>query len=164
MPRQKKEEIPFDDFIAMVDPKMIPVVMELDASMRNGGCKVGIASAKSGYVVSYKHPASKRTLANFVFRKKGLVIRIYADNVMQYMEFLETLPPTMKAKIAKAPVCKRLMNPENCSDRCPKGYEFILEGEGYQKCRYNCFMFFLEEEANDYIKTMVEKELACRSA
>lgn len=160
---KSKETIPFEDFIAIVAPDTVPFVLELDRLMREAGCTVGIESAKSGYVVSYKHPGTGKVLANFVFRKKGLLIRIYADHIMKYMDLLETLPPAMKAKVAKAPLCRRLVNPELCNPHCPKGYEFLLEGEGHQKCRYNCFLFFLEEEANPSIRAMVEKELACRA-
>lgn len=158
----KQDTISFEDFTAMVNPKMVPFVMELDALMRGSGCKVGIEPAKNGYVVRYKKPESKRVLANFVFRKKGVVIRLYADNILKYMELLETLPAEMKSKLAKAPLCRRLINPELCNPHCPKGYEFILEGENHQKCRYNCFMFFLSEADNPYIRTLVEKEIACR--
>lgn len=163
MAAKAKQEIPFEDFTAMVAPDMVPFVMDMDGLMRGAGCTVGIEPAKSGYVVSYKHGPSGRVLANYVFRKRGVVIRVYADNVLKYMELLETLPKEMRAKVAKAPVCRRLVNPELCNPHCPKGYEFILEGENYQKCRYNCFMFFLEEEANPYVRQMVEKELACRA-
>lgn len=160
----KKTEIPYEDFLAMVDPAMVPFVTRLDGIMRGAGCAVGIEPAKSGYVVSYKFADGGRTLANFVFRKKGLVIRIYADHILKYMELLESLPVAMKAKVAKAPVCRRLINPELCNPHCPKGYEFILAGENHQKCRYNCFMFFLGEEENPHIQTLVEREIACRRA
>lgn len=162
MAKQEKVQIPFEDFIVVLGPETVPFVMELDAMLREKDCKVGIEPAKSGYVVSYKHAGSGRVIINYVFRKKGLVIRIYADNVLKYMELLETFPADMKSKVAKAPVCRRLVNPELCNAHCPKGYEFILEGENYQKCRYNCFMFFLEDAANPHIRRMVELELAHR--
>lgn len=158
-----KEQIPFEDFMAMVDPAVQPFVAETDGFLREGGCLVGIQSAKSGYVVSYKHTGSGRVLLNYVFRKKGLVARIYADNILAYMELLDTLPKTMKDKVAKAPVCRRLINPELCSPHCPKGYEFILEGENYQKCRYSSFMFFVEDEAKPHIRAMLEREMAIRN-
>ena len=164
MPKKEKVHIPFEDFLAIVNPATAPAVLALDEIMRAGGCVVGIEPAKSGYVVSYKHAGSGRVLANFVFRKKGLLIRIYADHVLQYLELVEALPPALRAKVAKAPVCRRLVNPELCNPNCPKGYEFILDGQGQQKCRYNCFLFFLEEAANPAIQTLVERELACRNA
>lgn len=163
MAKKEKTEIPYEDFTAVVDPAVLPVVAQLDALMREGGCTVGIEPAKSGYVVSYRHTGSGRVLANYVFRKKGLVIRIYADNVLRYMELLETLPGALRAKVAKAPLCRRLVNPELCNAHCPKGYEFVLDGESHQKCRYNAFMFFLEDEANPFIREMLTRELACRN-
>lgn len=160
----KKEQIPFADFIAMVDPAEHQFVLQLDEKLRQAGCDVNIEPSKSGYVVSYKHKASKRVAANYVFRKKGLVARIYADHVAAYLELLDSLPPALRAKVAKAPQCRRLINPELCSPHCPKGYEFVLDGQIQQKCRYNCFLFFVGEEANPVIEAMLERELACRNA
>lgn len=162
MAKKEKTVIPYEDFVAAVAPATQPALAELDGLMRGGGCEVGIEPAKSGYVVSYRHPAGGRVLANFVFRKKGLVIRIYADNILKYMEILEGLPTAMRRKLAKAPLCRRLVNPSLCTPHCPKGYEFILEGESHQKCRYNCFMFLLEPEATPAIRGLLEAELACR--
>ncbi|NLW78681.1 MAG: hypothetical protein GXY32_04630 [Ruminococcaceae bacterium] len=161
---KEKTTIPFEDFIAVVDPATVPFVMTLDSLMRSAGCTVGIEPAKNGYVVSYKHTGSGRVLANFVFRKKGLVIRLYADNILKYMERLESLPAAMKSKVAKAPLCRRLVNPELCNPHCPKGYEFILDGENHQKCRYNCFMFFLDDASNPAIRQLLEAELSFRGA
>ena len=159
-----KANIPYEDFIAMVDPQMVPFVNEVNGYLLQNGCTLGIEPAKSGYVVSYKHKASERTMVNFVFRKKGLVIRIYADNVRKYMEYLEQLPKAMLQSIAKAPVGRPMINPELCNAHCPKGYEFLLGGEIQQKCRYNCFLLFLSEEANPYIMEILRKEMAQRPA
>lgn len=157
-----KAQIPFEDFLAAVPPDILPAVRELDILMRQTGCEVGVEPAKSGYVVSYRWEG--KVLANFVFRKKGIVIRLYADNVRKYMEYLEDLPKAMRAKVEKAPLCRRLINPELCNPHCAKGYEFILGGEMHQKCRYNCFMFLLEEASNEAVRALLERELACRAA
>ena len=155
-----KAQVPFEDFLMMVDPQYQPFVTSLSDYMVENGCSIKIEPSKSGYVVSYYHERLKRTMLNFVFRKKGLVARIYAGNIMQYMELLDTLPGSLKKSITKAPVCKRKIDPTACNSRCPMGYEFILDGEPQQKCRYNCFMFFLSDEANPAIQSIIEHEMA----
>lgn len=164
MAKSEKQQVGFEDFMAAVHPGTAPLVTALDETMRGGGCEVGIEPAKNGYVASYRHAKGGRVLANFVFRKKGLVVRLYADNIMQYMELLQALPEPMRAKIAGAPPCRRLINPDLCNPNCPKGYEFLLDGEGHQKCRYNCFMFFLDEGTHPYVERLVQRELALRNA
>lgn len=120
------------------------------------GCKIDIKPAKSGFVVSYS--LNKKTISNYVFRKKGLMVRIYASHIIQYLEILDTLPDSMVHTIQEAPVCKRLVDPAACNQRCPMGYDFILRGERLQKCRNNAFLFLLSEESRPYIKALLLNE------
>ena len=75
------------------------------------------------------------------------------------MDFLDTLPAGMKKEIAKASVCKRLINPEDCNPKCVMGYDFIMDKEHYQKCRYMAFMPTITEESTPYIIKLLEKEV-----
>lgn len=159
-----KTELSFEDFITIVDSQYTDFVSDINQFLLNSGCKLKIQPAKNGYVVSYVHTASKKTVANFVFRKKGLILRLYADHVKNYMNLLENLPKDMKQSIAKSSDCKRLLNPSSCNDKCTMGYSFILEDKMQQKCRYNCFMLLLSKEANPIIRQMLEREIALRTA
>lgn len=159
-----KPEFLYEDFLALVDPGVLPFVEEMHKELISRGCTLKIAEAKSGYVVSYGLGEPSRVLLNYVFRKKGLMVRVYTDHILEYMQYLEELPPAMVKGIAKAPVCRRLVNPTLCNASCPKGYEFLLEGQPYQKCRYNCFLLLTGEESNPYIQGLVQRELQARSA
>ena len=97
-------------------------------------------------------------MANYVFRKKGLMIRIYAGHIAQYMNVLDNLPDEMVHAIQKASICKRLVDPDTCNQRCSMGYEFILKGERLQRCRNNAFMFFINEESKPFIKNILLNE------
>lgn len=121
-------------------------------------CKREIKTAKSGFTVSYLFPNAKKTLATFVCRKTGIKIRIFPQRLNEYMDFLDTLPAGMKKEIAKASVCKRLINPEDCNPKCVMGYDFIMDKEHYQKCRYMAFMPTITEESTPYIIKLLEKE------
>ena len=94
-----------------------------------------------------------------MFRKSGLVIRVYGDYVHKYNDYLETLPIGMVKGIEKAPVCKRLIDITKCNSKCRMGYEFTLKGNHHQKCQYNCFMFPVNDENIPFIREFLEREL-----
>ena len=154
-----KANIPFDDFVQAAGDKHLNFITNLHNFMAENECRVDIKQAASGHVVSYIHTPSKRTVANYVFRKNGLMMRIYADNVSSYMEILSNWPVAMKDTIKKSGVCKRLINPEACNQRCLMGFDFILDGERYQKCRNGSFMFFIDDETKPHIRKMMEHEM-----
>lgn len=153
----------FGQFIESVGEENREFVLKLNDYLLENNCKCDIKTSKSGYVVSYILCETKRTLVNFVFRKSGVKIRIYADHVAEYQEFLDELPDKMKKEIKKASVCKRLLNPDDCNPKCAMGYSFVLEGLPYQKCRYMAFMPTLNEQNNPYIKGFLERELSIRN-
>ena len=154
----EKLKLGIEEFAATVGKEDVDFVKEMHDIFTAAGCKLEIKEAKNGYVASYLH--NKKTVANYVFRKKGLLIRIYANHLMAYIPFLDTLPASMAKEIAKAPDCKRLLNPNDCNPKCAMGYDFILNGGHYQKCRYNAFFFLISKESKPFIKEFIEKELA----
>lgn len=103
----------FQDFLFFIDEDNQKFVSDLHNELSGHGCKVEVKSAKSGYVVSYS--LGKKTIANYVFRKKGLLARIYVGHIVQYMYVLDTLPDSMVQAIREAPVCKRLVDPTACN-------------------------------------------------
>lgn len=153
----------FDLFLESVDSINQDFVKELNEYLTLNDCKCEIKSAKSGFVVSYVFCDTKKTLATFVTRKSGIKLRIYAEHVAEYPEFLNGLPEKMKKEIRKASVCKRLINPNDCNSRCTMGYTFCLDGESFQKCRYMAFMPTLNEDNNTYIRQFLENELSARA-
>ena len=159
-----KEKPRFEDFLMCVGPDDIAFVKHMHEFFTKNGCEVNIKDAKNGYVVSYVHTGTKKTVVNYVFRKKGLIMRIYGDNVGSYQDFIDVLPDGMADAIEKAPICKRLADTEKCNSRCPMGYIFALRGQEQKKCRYNGFMFLLDDESKPYVKEFVEREMRERCA
>jgi len=151
----------FEDFIIEVDPQYQEFARKMHEYLLQNDCKLKMTSAKNGYVVSYQHGKKKRVLMNFVFRKSGLVARIYADHIGQYIEVLESVPGSMKKTVEKAPKCKRFEEPTSCNPKC-SGYVFTLGDTQHEKCRYNCFLFTVNDESIPFIRTLIEKELGCR--
>lgn len=150
------EKDTFQDFLACVDGENREFVSDLHDELTKLGCKTEVKPAKSGYVVSYI--LNKKTIANYVFRKKGLLARIYAGHIAQYMELLEEMPDGMARSVQEAPVCKRLVDPAACNQKCSMGYDFILKGERLQRCRNNAFLFLLDEESRPFIKSLLLHE------
>lgn len=159
-----KETYTIEQFLSDVAPNHIPFVMEIDAFLTSRGFKTKVELAKSGYVVSYRHPKTKKVLLNYLFRKSGMLVRIYGDHVAEYLDFLQTLPAGMAAAVAKEPNCKRLLDPAACNSRCPMGYVFSIRGEQHQKCRYSAFMFAVNDETMPFLRGLIEKEAAARDA
>jgi hypothetical protein len=149
----------FEAFLAYVDSENQKFVIEINDFLLQNNCNREIKDSKNGYTVSYRLNKNKRTLTTFVLRKIGVKLRILPEHINQYADFLDTLPENVKKDIRKASVCKRLINPKDCNARCVKGYDFYMDREHYQKCRYMAFMPTLSAENNPYIKTFLEKEL-----
>lgn len=156
-----KQEIGFGEFLATVEPAHQGFVSDLHSYLIDNGCKAKIELKSNGYFISYAR--DKRSVVNFLFRKKGMMVRIYGENAGKYPAFLETLPQEMMDAIAKAGICKRLIDPEACNSRCKMGYDFAIGGERFTKCGYGCFMFFVGDESNLYIRGFVENEMRERA-
>lgn len=149
----------FEDFLNEVFPPYREFVTKLHEFLLESDCACKLDLAKNGCLVSYSHAKSKRVILNFVFRKGGLVTRIYGDHVNGYPDFMQTLPEQLLKCIDKAPACKRMLDPAKCNSRCSMGYAFTVGPNDYKKCRYNCFMFPVNDESIPFIRAFVENEI-----
>lgn len=150
-------------FLNSVSEDDLEFVGQIDEALLARGYKREIKAAKSGFVVSYRGGEGKRTLFNYVFRKSGMLMRVYGEHAKDYQDVLDDLPEDMKKRIRKAGPCKRLLDPSACSSRCPMGYVFHLEGEQQVKCRYNAFLLPVNEESKPYLQLMLEREVEARA-
>lgn len=137
-------------------------VGDLHNYLMDSGCKVTFEEKKSGYLASFKCGKPPRAIANFVFRKDGMLVRIYGEHTGGYSDFLNTLPTEMVKSIESASLCKQLDH-GGCSPKC-RGYDFTIGSERFQKCRYNCFEFLVTSESSAFIKSFLENELRERAA
>jgi len=156
------EKISFEQFYEAVDAGNKPFVQDMHNYLLDNGCKVAFEEKKSGYLASYKHGKPPRAVMNFVFRKKGMLTRIYGERISEYPDFLNALPSEMVQSIENAGECKRLVH-GTCSPKCT-GYDFTIGNVRYQKCRYNCFEFLMTDGSNPFIKAFIEHELNERLA
>jgi hypothetical protein len=154
----EKTVFKFEDFISGVGSEYKDFVAGINNKLQSDGYKVKIESKASGFFISYSHPKTKRSILNFFHRKKGLYVRIYADGLSNYADILDALPDEMQMELAKAHVCKRLVNPDDCNPKCIMGYDFEMKGNRYQKCRYSCFQFAVDTGSIPAISDFIERE------
>ena len=148
----------FTPFLNEVPDKYHGFVLDLDDYLLEKKCKRKIEPAKNGYLTTYVHPVSGKSLLNYVFRKTGVKMRIYAAGIGSYDAMLNHFPNKMKKEIIKAGDCKKL-NGGICSPTCPAGYTFRMDGVEYKKCRSMAFFHDLEEDSAPYILQLVQSEM-----
>lgn len=157
-----KESVSFKVFLLSVAPEHQIFVEGLNNKLLKEGCNLVIKEAKSGYAASYQ--LEKRTVMNWVFRKSGILARIYGDNVSKYKDLIGSLPVDMQKEMVTARDCKRLMDPNACSDTCVKGFVYSLNGETHKKCRNDGMFFALTNKTAESIADLVCTEVAVRKS
>jgi len=157
-----KTKIEFEQFADAAGGEHRGFVSALHQFMLDNDCRYEIKEAKAGYVLSYIFEPANRTVLNYVFRKKGPMIRIYGDNAAFYMQRFAGWPAEMKASVQKTRDCRRMLDPNACLSTCMMGFTFMLDGAEMKKCRNNCFMFYLSEDNNFFLREMVEQEMKYR--
>ncbi len=152
----------YENFLADVPMQAKPWLDGKRKQLLDRGYREKVMAKTAGYTLSYASPATKRSFLNLLFQKGLLIFRIYLDHLAQYEEFLSQMPPAMIKMVEKSHICKQLAYGGGCSDSCVKGYDFMLQGERYQKCRYQCFEFPVNEESLPVLTALFEKELEKR--
>lgn len=152
----------YEDFLKTVSTENMDFVTKLNSIFMENDCKVEVKEAKQGYVVSYSYMKDKKKIAlmNYVFRKSGMLVRIYARHISMYQNILDTFPNKMKKEMIKAVDCKRLNGISECSPTCTAGYNYILDGANYKKCKNSAFFWLINEESKELIEQMIVKEVA----
>lgn len=157
-----KEKGSFKDFLSAVAPEYQAFVEKLNNKLMEQGCDLVIKEAKSGYTASYR--LENKTVMNWVFRKSGVLARIYGDNARKYEDIIASLPADMQKKMTASRDCKRLIDPKACSDTCVKGFVYNLNGNTYKKCRNDGMFFLLTDESAQHIADLVCAEVAVRKS
>ena len=152
----------FEEFLSAVAPEHQSFVEELHNKLVELGCSLIIKEAKSGYAASYQ--LETKTIMNWVFRKAGVFARIYGDNAGRYEDLIASLPADMQKKMTASRDCKRLMDPNACSDTCVKGFVYALHGETHKKCRNDGMFFLLTNETAEHIAALVCAEVTVRKS
>lgn len=152
----------YEDFLQSVTEENISFVTKLHSLFIENNCKVEVKEAKQGYVVSYSYMKDKKKIAlmNYVFRKSGMMARIYARHISMYQNILDLFPVEMKKSMIKAGDCKRLNGTSECSPTCSAGYDYIMDGINYKKCKNSAFFWLVNENTKESIESLLTKELA----
>lgn len=155
------EKITFEQFFQHVEDKNQGFIQELHDYLVEIGCKESFEEKKSGMLASYKHKKLKRVIINMIFRKHGMLIRVYGENAFKYQDFLDIMPDNMIESVDKSGDCTWLTQ-KKCSPKCG-GYDFHIKGQHFQKCKYNCFEFLIIDENKAFIRDFIDNELRERT-
>ena len=154
-----KEKGSFKEFLSAIAPEHQAFVEKLNTKLIEQGCDLVIKEAKSGYTASYQ--LEKKTVMNWVFRKTGVFARIYGDNAGKYEDIIASLPADMQKKMTTSRDCKRLIDPNACSDTC---FVYALNGDTHKKCRNDGMFFLLTNETAEHIARLVCAEVNVRKS
>jgi len=157
-----QEKLDFEQFLQSVDASCRAFAQDLHGYLYENGCKATFEEKKTGLLGSYKHAKTKKSVINLLLKKRGLLVRIYGENIGGYPKFLDTLPAEMVQSIDGAGECKRLVQ-NTCSTKC-MGYDFTVGKKRFQKCRYGGFEFLVTDASGPYIRAFVENEMRERLA
>ena len=151
----------YEDFLQSVAEEDRAFVEQMHARFLEFDCKADVKEAKQGFAVSYYYLKEKKKIVimNYVFRKKGMLVRIYARHIDRYQQVLNCLPEAMKMDVIKGGDCKRLTGVSVCSPTCTAGYEFEMDGKKYQKCKNSAFFWLVSSDSKDFILQILENEL-----
>ncbi|WP_212647163.1 hypothetical protein [Candidatus Enterococcus clewellii] len=157
-----KEKGAFKDFLLAVAPEHQRFVEKLNNILIKQGCDLVIKEVKSGYTASYQ--LKKKTVMNWVFRKSGILARVYGDHASKYEDIIASLPADMQNKMTASRDCKRLIDPSACSPTCVKGFVYVLNGDIHKKCRNAGMFFLLTNESAKHIADLVCAEVSVRKS
>ena len=151
----------YEDFLQTVSEDNKDFVAKMHEVFMENGCKVEVKEAKQGYVASYSYRNDKKKIAllNYVFRKSGMMVRIYARHIAMYQNILDAFPEKMKKEMIKALDCKRLNGISECSPTCTAGYDYRMDGVNYKKCKNGAFFWLVNADSRAFIEQMIIKEV-----
>ena len=145
----------FAEYQDLLPLEILETIQNIHAELSAMGFTEEIKEAKSGPVLSYMK--DKKVLLNYVYRKSGIKVRLYAARITAYEDCLAVLPDNMKAELKKATDCKKL-NGLPCTPACPGGYTYTLDGVLRKKCRSMAFLMTLNQRTAEYIQTLILRE------
>lgn len=151
--------IQFEDFLTKLNAEEIPLAITINDIFTSNDCARNTKESASGFTVSYTSGTTKKTLASFICRKTGLKIRITPEKPFDCAELIHDLPDNMKKDMVRGNECKRLSGANVCNPRCLMGYDFMLDGDTYKKCRSMAFLFSVTDENLPHILAFIHKSL-----
>ena len=153
------EEVNFLEWVSSEDKKFITDVHEM---LVQKDCKVKITSSKTNpFLLAFTQ--KRKGVMSLYLRKKGLKARINVNNLEKYPDLVNSLPETMVNQLDKSSKCKNMIEGQKCWDGCI-GYDFHLGETHYQKCKFSCFQFDVEEESIPVLFELLNSELNARVA
>jgi hypothetical protein len=157
----KIENYQYEDFFISVRDEDKDFVTTIHERLLQEGCEVKIGSSKTN-LFSVKYTQGRKGVFNFMLRKRGFKASVYAANFAQYPNVLDDLPEIMIKQIDETQDCKNITDPGKCMGNC-LGYDIQIRAKQYQKCKFSCFQFDVDEASKPALLKMLESELEVRA-
>jgi len=155
-------EYQFNDFLNFLSEtayEHVDFVLNIHDKLIEMGCKVKITNTKAyPYQLAYTMPNSRKGILNFYLRKRGLKVRITIVDPEKHSVILNRLPEKMVHQIDKKDACRKLVDGCECLDTCI-GFDFYIGEMHYQKCRFYCFQFDVDDESVPFFNKLLEGEI-----
>jgi len=158
----EKLDYQFQDFLMEVEDEYKDFVHTVHEKLLNEGCKVVVGSSKTN-LFSVKYKQGRRGIFNFILRKRSFKASVYVANYAKYPDVLNRLPESMVSQIDKVHYCVNMKEPGECLSKCI-GYDFHIRDTHYQKCKFSCFQFNVDDESIPLLLELLENELEARRA
>jgi len=159
------EQLLFEDFLAFLEtaaPSCMGFVTQAHGKLTEMGCKFKVKSTKAfPFQVAYTMPNSRKGILGLRLRKSGLKARVTIVDPASHSDILCRLPASMIAQLEKKNACENLAGGGKCMEKCV-GYDFHIGETHYQKCRFSCFEFDVNDESIPFFNEMLECEIVER--
>jgi hypothetical protein len=153
-----KVKYTYEDFISNIGEEHLDFYHDVRTLLTERGFKSKVELKKTGYALTYIQSSNKKTLINFVNRKKGMFMRLYSNHTDAYMDKIMTLPENMIKELKKGQVCKRMIDPDACNSKCKMGVNLLIDGQVHAKCRYSALFFHIEADKYKELLDLIESE------
>jgi len=150
------EDVAFLEWAREEDKQLIT---QFHDALLQKDCKAKITSSKTNPFL-FAYTQKRKGVMSLYLRKKGLKARINVNNLVKYPDVLSALPEEMITQLDNAHVCKNMVG-EKCWEGCV-GYDFHIGETHYQKCKYDCFTFDVNQESMPFLFSLIENELNAR--
>ena len=115
-------------------------LLEVNDMLTNKGYKYEGKPINMGYSFVYTSKKKGTVLCTIVTDIEKCRVKVNAENLNKYMDFVKTMPENMYNAVAKNRWdCVKQHNPDACNPRCKGGFKFTLDGVEYSKCRGGSF-------------------------
>jgi hypothetical protein len=142
-------------------PEMATYITELDILLTENNCKNEGDPGNFKYAFTYTSKKTKKVVCKIAFGITGCSIKLNAEHINEYLNFITKLPTDMLDIMKNGWNCAKAFDINGCNPKCQAGFKFKIDGTEYLKCRCLNFNFSINNATNrEIIKKWFELEMS----